>query len=135
MTRRRASVALQIPVDFVEYLSNCSVSKYKAFSFSSIFMVISLVDKPFISSLVVHSIICLQYSVFETPSFERMCRKLLKKYPHAKKDYLVLVESLKKGVFLGDQIPRVKRLLFKARIKSSDLNKGKSGGFKENGEN
>lgn len=60
-----------------------------------------------------------------TDHFKRQLKRLLKKFPHLKKDLLKHLQKLNldKEIHIG-------RSVYKVRIKSSDLNKGKSGGFR-----
>lgn len=52
-------------------------------------------------------------------------KKLKKKYPHIKEDFLGKL----KGINFKEEI-HIGRSIYKIRIKSSDQNKGKSGGFR-----
>ncbi|MCA0455453.1 MAG: type II toxin-antitoxin system RelE/ParE family toxin [Chloroflexi bacterium] len=57
-------------------------------------------------------------------------KHLKKKYRHVIDDVDTLVDHLRKGETPGDQIPNVGYNAYKVRLKSSDLTKGKSGGFR-----
>ncbi len=57
-------------------------------------------------------------------------KRLKKKYRHVIDDVDNLVEQLRDGETPGDQIPDVGYNAYKVRVKSSDLAKGKSGGFR-----
>ncbi|MFA6305456.1 MAG: type II toxin-antitoxin system RelE/ParE family toxin [Candidatus Gracilibacteria bacterium] len=63
--------------------------------------------------------------IFFAEHFKNQLRKLKKKYPKVKDDILQKLENLnlKNEVYIGHSI-------YKLRIKSSDQNKGKSGGFR-----
>ncbi len=57
-------------------------------------------------------------------------KHLKKKYRHVIDDVDLLVEQLHQGEVPGNQIPNVGYNVYKVRVKSSDLAKGKSGGFR-----
>lgn len=63
--------------------------------------------------------------IFFSHSFKAQLKKLKKKYPHIKNDLLEKLKTLhlKNEIHIGNSI-------YKVRIKSSDQNKGKSGGFR-----
>ncbi len=63
-------------------------------------------------------------------SFLSDIKHLKKKYRHVIDDVDLLVERLRQGEIPGDQIPNVGYSVYKVRLKSSDLAKGKSGGFR-----
>lgn len=60
----------------------------------------------------------------------RAIKQLRKKYPHVVDDVEGLIRQLENGESPGDQISGVGYTVFKVRVKSSDLSKGKSGGFR-----
>lgn len=57
--------------------------------------------------------------------FKRQLKKLKKKYPHVKDDLLGVMNSMN----LHEQIS-IGRSIYKIRIPSKDMKKGKSGGFR-----
>ncbi|MFH0820394.1 MAG: type II toxin-antitoxin system RelE/ParE family toxin [Candidatus Peregrinibacteria bacterium] len=63
--------------------------------------------------------------VYLTEHFKKQLKKLKKGYPHVKEDLLASLSKidLKTAVSIGNSI-------YKIRIKSRDLNRGKSGGFR-----
>jgi mRNA-degrading endonuclease RelE of RelBE toxin-antitoxin system len=66
-----------------------------------------------------------------TPEFKRNLRSLAKKYRHIRSNIQPVIEQIKHGDFLGDQIPKTgEYTLFKVRVKNSDLRKGKSAGYR-----
>jgi len=65
-----------------------------------------------------------------TSEFKRNVRQLSKKYRHIKSDVQSIVEQLEHGETPGDQIQRTGYTVFKVRIKNSDLQRGKSGGYR-----
>jgi len=65
-----------------------------------------------------------------TLEFKRNIRALSKKYRHIRSDIQAVIEQLKSGEIVGDQIPRVKYTVFKVRVKNSDIRKGKRSGYR-----
>ncbi len=65
-----------------------------------------------------------------TDRFIADVRKLGKRYRRIRLDIQPLIEQLQAGELPGDQIPGMDYLLFKVRIKNSDVQKGKSGGYR-----
>ncbi len=65
-----------------------------------------------------------------TPEFKRNVRALSKKYRHIRSDIQPLIEQLEKGEIVGDKIPGVKYSVFKVRLLNSDIQKGKSAGYR-----
>ena len=65
-----------------------------------------------------------------TPEFKRNLRSLSKKYRHIRSDVQPVIDQIQAGKFVGDQIPRVKRTVFKVRVKNSDIQKGKRAGYR-----
>ena len=57
-------------------------------------------------------------------------KHLLKKYPHAFEDVEGLIRQLESGETPGNQIPNTGHTVYKVRVKSSDLTKGKSSGYR-----
>ena len=64
-----------------------------------------------------------------TREFQRKVRLLAKKYRHIQTDLQPIWEKLKLGESLGDRIPGLKSVVYKLRLKNSDIQKGKSGGY------
>ena len=64
-----------------------------------------------------------------TLRFQRNLRKLAKKYPKIHDDIQPVIEQLQQGEILGDCIPKIGYEVFKLRVKNSDIQKGKSGGY------
>lgn len=62
---------------------------------------------------------------FFTEYFKKQLRSLKKKYPRVKEDFLRVIDkiNLKEEISIG-------RSIYKIRIGSSDMKKGKSGGFR-----
>ncbi len=68
--------------------------------------------------------------VLALPTFTRNIRTLIKKYRNILNDIQPIVAQLENGDILGDQVPGVGYPVFKLRIKNSDNQKGKSGGYR-----
>ena len=69
-------------------------------------------------------------SVEFTPEFKRNLRALAKKYRHVRSDVEPVVKRLVAGEFVGDQIPGTRYVVFKVRVRNSDIPKGKSSGHR-----
>ncbi|MCL1471789.1 type II toxin-antitoxin system RelE family toxin [Argonema antarcticum] len=65
-----------------------------------------------------------------TPRFKRDLRELAKRYRSIRSDLQPLIEQLNAGEIPGDRIPGVKYQVFKVRLKNSNIQKGKSGGYR-----
>ena len=65
-----------------------------------------------------------------TREFQRKIKSLSKKYRYIKTDLQPILEKLRLGEILGDRIPGLKSIVYKLRIKNSDVKKGKSGGYR-----
>ena len=65
-----------------------------------------------------------------SPTFNRNLRALAKKYRSIRNDIQPVIEQLEKGELPGDQIPEVGYAVFKLRVRNSDTQKGKSGGYR-----
>ena len=65
-----------------------------------------------------------------TLEFKRNLRALSRKYRHIRSDVQPIIEQLKRGKIVGDQIPRVKYTVFKVRVKNNDIRKGKRSGYR-----
>ncbi|MBW4501488.1 MAG: type II toxin-antitoxin system RelE/ParE family toxin [Scytonema hyalinum WJT4-NPBG1] len=65
-----------------------------------------------------------------TAKFKRNLRILAKKYRNIRSDIQPIIEELQSGKLPGDQIPGVGYTIFKLRVKNSDIQKGKSGGYR-----
>jgi mRNA-degrading endonuclease RelE of RelBE toxin-antitoxin system len=71
-----------------------------------------------------------QVRVEFTPEFKRNLRALSKKYRHIHSDVQPVIEQLQAGGFVGDRIPRTQYVVFKVRVRNSDIQKGKSAGYR-----
>ncbi len=65
----------------------------------------------------------MSYSILPTPDFEKVLRRLVKKYPSLKKEYGELVISLKENPIQGDPLGKN---CYKIRIAIKSKGKGKS---------
>lgn len=65
-----------------------------------------------------------------TPGFKRNLRRLARKYRHIKFDLTTLIQEIEAGNTPGDQIPRAEDEIYKVRVANSDLQRGKSGGYR-----
>jgi len=72
----------------------------------------------------------MKYEIIFTHFFKRKIKKLNKKYKNIKSDLAPLFINLEKGKLIGDPIPELFNQVFKVRIPSSDMKRGKSGGFR-----
>ncbi|MTJ49263.1 type II toxin-antitoxin system RelE/ParE family toxin [Dolichospermum sp. UHCC 0259] len=65
-----------------------------------------------------------------TPRFQRDLRELAKRYRSIRSDIQPLINQLQAGEIPGDRIAGIKYQVFKVRIKNSNIQKGKSGGYR-----
>jgi len=65
-----------------------------------------------------------------TSEFQRKIRILAKKYRKIRLDLAEALQQLQAGTFLGDQIQGVGYTVLKVRIKNTDAQRGKSGGYR-----
>jgi mRNA-degrading endonuclease RelE of RelBE toxin-antitoxin system len=70
------------------------------------------------------------YDVQLTETFQKSIRALKKKYPQVKDDLLSQVKALEEDPFAGDPIPGWNKEVWKVRVASSDVKKGKRGGYR-----
>ena len=68
--------------------------------------------------------------IFLTSRFKKDLGQLAKRYRSIRKDLEPLVEQLKSGEILGDQISGLNSQVFKVRLKNSNIQKGKSAGYR-----
>jgi mRNA-degrading endonuclease RelE of RelBE toxin-antitoxin system len=64
------------------------------------------------------------------PTFNRNLRKLAKKYRSIRSDIQPIIEQLEGGELPGDKISGTNYAVFKLRVRNSDIQKGKSGGYR-----
>ncbi|MBW4516656.1 MAG: type II toxin-antitoxin system RelE/ParE family toxin [Timaviella obliquedivisa GSE-PSE-MK23-08B] len=65
-----------------------------------------------------------------TIEFQRKIRILAKKYRRIRIDLQEVLQKLQAGEFVGDQLQDVGSTILKARVKNSDAQRGKSGGYR-----
>lgn len=65
-----------------------------------------------------------------SPTFNRNLRTLAKKYRSIRNDVQPIIEQLEQGELPGDRISGVDYAVFKLRVRNSDIQKGKSGGYR-----
>jgi len=70
------------------------------------------------------------YDVYLTETFQKSIKALKKKHRHVKQDLLETIEALEKDPTIGDPIPGWNKEIWKVRVASSDVKKGKRGGFR-----
>ncbi len=62
--------------------------------------------------------------------FVHNLRELAKRYRHIKSDVQPVIEQLHSGQILGDQVPGTPYTIYKVRVRNSDSQKGKRGGYR-----
>ncbi|MEA2033047.1 MAG: type II toxin-antitoxin system RelE/ParE family toxin [Euryarchaeota archaeon] len=72
----------------------------------------------------------MSYEVIAVEYFRRRLKKLSKKYRGIGEDYKSLLETLEKNPSEGDAIPGFGNKIYKIRMRSSDMKRGKRGGFR-----
>ncbi|NEQ65911.1 MAG: type II toxin-antitoxin system RelE/ParE family toxin [Symploca sp. SIO2D2] len=65
-----------------------------------------------------------------TPRFQRNLRDLAKRYRSIRSDLEPLIIQLQAGELPGNRIAGINYALFKVRLKNSDIQKGKSAGYR-----
>ncbi len=65
-----------------------------------------------------------------TPEFQRKIRNLAKKYRKIRLDLQPILEQLQLGNFSGDRLSGIDAEVLKLRVKNSNIQKGKSGGYR-----
>ena len=65
-----------------------------------------------------------------TDRFENEVRRLAKRDRCIRLDVQPIIDQLKIGELPGDQIPSMDYTVFKVRVRNSDVQKGKSGGYR-----
>jgi mRNA-degrading endonuclease RelE of RelBE toxin-antitoxin system len=63
-------------------------------------------------------------------TFNRNLRTLAKKYRSIRNDIQPVIAQLERGELPGDQISGIGYEVFKLRVRNSDIQKGKSGGYR-----
>jgi mRNA-degrading endonuclease RelE of RelBE toxin-antitoxin system len=65
-----------------------------------------------------------------TFEFKRNIRALAKRYRNIRNDIQPLIQEIQSGKLPGDQISGIGLTLFKVRVRNSDVEKGKRGGYR-----
>lgn len=72
----------------------------------------------------------MNYEIEITRPFERCIKDLKKKYPHVKDDLEKVFPWLREDPEVGDSIPGFGDRVWKLRVASRDIKKGKRGGYR-----
>jgi len=72
----------------------------------------------------------LSYKFLLTPTFEKQIKRFLKKYPHIIDDLDNFKKDFLTGRVKSNAIPGCGGKIYKTRIKSTDITKGKRGGYR-----
>ncbi|EKV00354.1 cytotoxic translational repressor of toxin-antitoxin stability system [Leptolyngbya sp. PCC 7375] len=64
------------------------------------------------------------------PTFQRQLKTLAKRYRNIRKDIEPITQQLAAGHMIGIQVPSIDYPVYKVRIKNSDIQKGKSAGYR-----
>jgi len=72
----------------------------------------------------------MNYEVHLTKTFQKYLKILKKKHPTVKDDLLHTIQALEEDPTIGDPISGWKKEIWKVRTASSDVKKGKRGGFR-----
>ncbi len=65
-----------------------------------------------------------------TPDFRKQVRKLEKRYRKIQSDLQPILIQIQMGEAIGDRLQGIDAEVFKVRIRNSDVNRGKSGGYR-----
>jgi mRNA-degrading endonuclease RelE of RelBE toxin-antitoxin system len=65
-----------------------------------------------------------------TPDFRKQVRKLEKRYRKIQSDLQPILMQIQMGEVIGDRLQGIDAEVFKVRIRNSDVNRGKSGGYR-----
>ena len=65
-----------------------------------------------------------------TPDFQKQLRKLEKRYRKIKSDIEPILMQIQMGEIVGDRLQGIDAEIFKVRVRNSDTNRGKSGGYR-----
>jgi mRNA-degrading endonuclease RelE of RelBE toxin-antitoxin system len=65
-----------------------------------------------------------------TEIFKKHVRKLKKRYRSLQNDLQPVLAELEEGALLGDRIKGLDEAVYKVRVKNSDNQKGKNGGYR-----
>jgi mRNA-degrading endonuclease RelE of RelBE toxin-antitoxin system len=67
-----------------------------------------------------------------TPEYKRNLRELSKRFRQIRLDTQPVIEQIRAGNFIGDRIPGIGEdyIILKVRVKNSNIQKGKSAGYR-----
>jgi mRNA-degrading endonuclease RelE of RelBE toxin-antitoxin system len=65
-----------------------------------------------------------------TSDFRKQVRKLEKRYRKLQSDLQPILMQIQMGEIIGDRLQGIDAEVFKVRIRNSDVNRGKSGGYR-----
>ena len=65
-----------------------------------------------------------------TRTFSKRLRLLKKRYRNVQKDVQAILEEIRAGTFIGDEISGVGFKVMKVRVRNRDISKGKSAGYR-----
>ncbi len=65
-----------------------------------------------------------------TPDFRKQLRKLEKRYRKIRSDLEPILTQIQMGESVGDRLQGIDAEVFKVRVRNSDTNRGKSGGYR-----
>jgi len=70
--------------------------------------------------------------IYLTPEYKQNLRDLSKRYRNIRSDTQEVIEQIQAGKFIGDRIPGLgeNNVVFKVRVKNSNIQKGKSAGYR-----
>lgn len=71
-----------------------------------------------------------EIEIFFSNEFKSRLRTLAKRYRNIRNDLQPLINELQSGNFIGDQIVGTGYTVLKVRLKNSDIQKGKSAGYR-----
>lgn len=69
-------------------------------------------------------------NIFFSDEFKVRLRTLAKRYRSIRHDLQPLIDKLQSGNFVGDKITGTGYTIFKVRLRNSDIQKGKSAGYR-----
>ncbi|MEA3360982.1 MAG: type II toxin-antitoxin system RelE/ParE family toxin [Thermodesulfobacteriota bacterium] len=72
----------------------------------------------------------MSYEAYLSETFQKCIKILKKKYRRVKDDLYDVIQSLEENPSIGDPIPGWKKEIWKIRVTSSDIKKGKRSGFR-----
>ena len=68
--------------------------------------------------------------IIASPDFQAQTRRLEKRYRSIRYDLQPFLDEIQSGNFTGDRLTDTGAIVLKVRLKNSDIQKGKSGGYR-----